>query len=610
MSGNERVSDLSDYKLKKLWESSEPERSKGAFDVWKARRHQAQSDLFWLCQLLGYAVSEKAHRDIIESFFLKKNPEIPLDDLSGEKQDRLLFAPRDSYKSSIANADDVQWVICYPNVKLAVQSSKIDRAAGFVDEIKNFFLSVEDGDGNLTLTRFQVLFPEHVLPERSRGASGSFTTPARTRYSKEPTVQALSIEESKASGHYNKGRNDDVISESNSGFDSTPEARTIVGKKLIESRNLFDTILYIGTPQWDDDGYAMLQENLGDTLTVVVKAAWEVKNASATKPEADLNEADYDLLFPYDARGKAKLTYKVLRSSQRANPDSFKTQQLCQTTKQKRVHITEGMVRAHILSAGYESFERTPVISTWDLGYALDNRDFSVGSAGFRDSMKGAILLDSARGRWKKDELCRVMAEQAVRLRVQIIFIEDSQGARWLEDDIKRTLQEVGATTTQIIYFTISTEPNAKQTRFEDIHNALKADQLWFSTDIPKAQLDYICHELSHFKYRVQRQKDDLSDSIGHLLKKLQEPIETTRRELPASPAQMILQEKMLRQLVYGTTDSPKDRPELEPAWGYRVEELKSEPLKEFDGALSIRRRVFVPIKIKQSEERKRKCRM
>jgi predicted phage terminase large subunit-like protein len=243
------------------------------------------------------------------------------------------------------------------------------------------------------------------------------------------------------------------------------------------------------------------------------------------------------------------------------------------------------MVRAHILSAGYESFERTPVISTWDLGYALDNRDFSVGSAGFRDSMKGAILLDSARGRWKKDELCRVMAEQAVRLRVQIIFIEDSQGARWLEDDIKRTLQEVGATTTQIIYFTISTEPNAKQTRFEDIHNALKADQLWFSTDIPKAQLDYICHELSHFKYRVQRQKDDLSDSIGHLLKKLQEPIETTPRELPASPAQMILQEKMLRQSVYGTTDSPKDRPELEPAWGYRVEELKSEPLKEFDGA-------------------------
>jgi hypothetical protein len=586
MSGTEKVGELSEYKLRKLWGLSEPERSKDAFEVWKARRHQAKVDLFWLCQLLGYAVSEKAHRYIVETFFLKKSPDVPLDDLSGEKQDRLLFAPRDSYKSSIANADDVQWVICYPNVKLAVQSSKIDRAAGFTDEIKNFFLSVEDGEGNLTLTRFQVLFPEHVLPERSRGASGSFTTPARTRYSKEPTVQALSIEESKASGHYNKGRNDDVISEANSGYDSTPEARAIVGKKLIESRNLFDTILYIGTPQWDDDGYAMLQENLGDALTVVVKAAWEVKDASATKPETDLGEADYDLLFPFDGRGKAKLTYKVLRGYQRANPDSFRTQQLCQTTKQKRVHITEGMVRAHILPGGHECFERTPVISTWDLGYALDARDFSVGSAGFRDSMKGAILLDSARGRWKKEDLCRMMGEQAVRLRVQVIFIEDSQGARWLEDDIKKALQEVGATTTQIVYFTISTESNAKQIRFEDIHNALKADQLWFSADIPKAQLDYICHELSHFKYRVQRQKDDLSDSIGYLLKKLAEPIETTPKELPASPAQMILAEKQLRDLVYGSSAEEK----LSLHWNQGDSSRFSKPefeevLTEFDGA-------------------------
>src|SRR5207253_3351796 len=410
-----------DYKLKQLWESSEPEKSSELFDVWQAKKRQAQTDLFWLCQLLGYAVSEKAHRDIIENFFLKKNPDVLLDDLSGEKQDRLLFAPRDSYKSSIANADDAQWVICYPNIKLGIQSSKIDRATGFVDEIKNFFLTPEDADGNLTLTRFQVLFPDHVLPERSRGASGSFTTPARTRYSKEATAQALSIEESKASGHYNKGRNDDVISESNSGYDSTPEARAIVGKKLIESRNLFDTILYIGTPQWEDDGYGMLQENLGECLTVVVKAAWEVKDASASKAEAELTEADYDLLFPFDANGKAKLTYRVLRSSQRANPDSFRTQQLCQVNKQKRVHITEGMVRSHLLREGFFSFEKTPVISTWDLGYALDNRDFSVGSAGFKDASRGAILLDSVRGRWNKDDLCKVMAEQAARIRVQVI---------------------------------------------------------------------------------------------------------------------------------------------------------------------------------------------
>lgn len=176
------------------------------------------------------------------------------------------------------------------------------------------------------------------------------------------------------------------------------------------------------------------------------------------------------------------------------------------------------------------------------------------------------------------------MAEQAARLRVQVIFIEDSQGARWLEDDIRKALQEVGALTTKIVYFTISTEPNAKQIRFEDVHNALKADQLWFSADIAKAQIDYIAYELSHFKYRAQRQRDDLSDSLGHFLKKVNEPVEAAPKEKPASPAQLLLVEKKLRDQVYGLRDNEWKGTEPEPAWGYRVEELKSEPLKEFEG--------------------------
>ncbi len=590
MSGKERAGELSPYMVKKMWEESAPEGSPGLFDMWQAKRRQGQTDLFWLCHLLGYAVSEKAHRDITENFFLKKNPEVPLDDLSGEKQDRLLFAPRDSYKSSIANADDTQWVICYPNIKLGIQSSKIDRAAGFVDEIKNFFLAPEGAEGNLILTRFQVLFPEHVLPERSRGASGSFTSPARTRFSKEPTVQALSIEESKASGHYNKGRNDDVISESNSGYDSTPEARAIVGKKLIESRNLFDTIFYLGTPQWDDDGYAMLRENLGDSLFVVVKPAWRVKNSSATKPEAELGESDYDLFFPFDARGKAKLTYRVLRSSQRANPESFKTQQLCEVVNQKKVRITEGMIRSHILGEGFHSFEKTPAISCWDLGYALDHRDFSVGSAGFRDGIKGTILLDSARGRWAKDDLCRTMAEQAAKLRIHTIFVEDSQGARWLEDDIKKALQAVGAVTTQIVYFTISTEPDAKQKRYETIHSSLVANEFWLSSDVPKAQIDFIGHELSHFKYNTTRQRDDVSDSLAHLIAKSKERIDSRPKEVPASQAELILARKRLRDMVFGASVEEK----LSPYWNEKDPSRFPKPqieeeLTEFQGAPVIR---------------------
>lgn len=224
------------------------------------------------------------------------------------------------------------------------------------------------------------------------------------------------------------------------------------------------------------------------------------------------------------------------------------------------------------------------MVSTWDLGYALDNRDFSVGSAGFKDSIKGAIVLDSVRGRWAKQDLCQTMAEQTARLRVQIIFIEDSQGARWLEDDIKKALQAVGAATTQIVYFSISTEPNAKQNRFEDIYNALKADQLWFSADVPKAQLDFIVHELSRFKYNVTRQRDDISDSLAHLIAKVQEPIDARPREVPASQSQIILTEKRLREMVYGRSDKDVSGNEPGPMFGYEVQELKQEPLTEWEG--------------------------
>ena len=48
-------------------------------------------------------------------------------------------------------------------------------------------------------------------------------------------------------------------------------------------------------------------------------------------------------------------------------------------------------------------------------------------------------------------------------------------------------------------------------------------------------------------------------------------------REAPASQAQIILQEKRLRDQVYGMSDKDVSGKQPEPAWGYRVEELKSE---------------------------------
>jgi hypothetical protein len=586
MLGQERAGDLSDYKLKKLWEQNEPEKSPTLFEAWKSSRRKAQVDLFWLCGLLGYAVTEKAHRDICQNFFVQKNPDIPLSDLLIEKPDRLLFAPRGGYKSSIRNADAVQWILSYVDCKIAIQSSKDDLSSAMVEEVKNFFLAPEAADANLTLTRFQVLFPDHTLPERSHGPVGSFTSPARKTFSKEPSALALSIEESKSSTHFDIGYSDDCCSEVNSGIGASEDARQIVAKKLLESRNLFDLCRYfVGTPQDGSDGYTLLKENLGDDLFVMVKSAWEVKPPSASKAEAELTEQDFALWFPFDAKGKPKLTYRALKTLQRAGKESFATQQLCRSVLQKeKIEISSALIESHILPGApdYFALNPSPIISAWDLSYITANSspraDYSVGCAGLKDEIRGAIVQDIQRGQYLKHDLIRAMAAQAVQFRVNTIWIEGTPGSHFLYDDLIAALQLAGASTTKVEFIAVDNQLDAKATRFRSIYDALKSGELWFAIDPAQVQILY---ELTKAR---GKKRDDVDDSLAHLIAKLREPIDPCPREIPASPAQMLLVEKQLRDRVYGTTDSPKDRPEPEPPWGYRVEELKSEPLKEFEG--------------------------
>lgn len=580
MQPKERVGDLSDYFLKKLWEESQPENSQEMLETWTKLRDDLPRDLFRFCQLLNVAMTEKCHRRLCDEFFPKLDRNVSLDDLGWG--DRLLFYPRASFKSTIANCFIAAMICVYPNCKVAIQSSKESLAKGFVDEVRHIFEAPENAEGNLILTRFQTIFPEHVVSERSQKASGTFTTPSRTKYSKEGTVDALSIEESKASIHYDLGRNDDVVSETNSGIGSSAEARAIVGRKLIESRNLFNNSLTLGTPQCETDGYVMLRESLGDELLFTSAPAWEVKPASAKKAEAELGEADYDLLFPYDRNGAARLTYRVLRNHKRSNNDSFLSQQLCISSLAKpKIEISQSMIDAHVMpESGLFAMNQSPTVSTWDLGYVANNRaDFSVGVAGFRDDVRGAIVRDIQKGRWLKAELIQAMVSQAIQFRVQVIAIEGTNGSQWIEDDLIAALRQAGAVTTKVEFIPAGNVFDAKNLRFESVHSAIKSNELWFAID--SAQVP-ILTELTRAR---GKKYDDFTDSLARLLKKLQEPITVTPKEQPASPAMILLAEKKLRDLVYGQTDSQKERPEPEPAWGYRVEQLKPEPPpKEFDG--------------------------
>jgi len=326
--------------------------------------------------------------------------------------------------------------------------------------------------------------------------------------------------------------------------------RLNIGRKLLESRNLGDFRYYVGTPQDAGDGYSLLKENLGDDLFVMVKSAWNVKAESAKKAEAELAESDYELWFAYDAKGKPKLTYRVLKSFQRASASRFATQQLCISELAKpKIEITSAMIEGHLLPASSEDFvlSPTPTISVWDLAYIASTRaDFSVGCAGLRDEMHGAIVRDIQRGQWQKAELVQAMVVQAIQFRVHTIFIEGTNGAAWIQDDLIAALRLAGASTTRVDFIPVENVFDAKSKRFESIFIALKNNELWLGVD--PAQVSAL-YELTRPR---GKKHDDVSDSLGHLIKKLEEPISAEPKEQPASPALILLQEKMLRNAVYG----------------------------------------------------------
>src|SRR5882762_6911765 len=77
-------------------------------------RYRARTDLYWLAKdILGMdALNERVHRPICETFVQKK-PGKPLWEQS-EIKERLILAPRGHFKTSLDEADIIQWILLDP----------------------------------------------------------------------------------------------------------------------------------------------------------------------------------------------------------------------------------------------------------------------------------------------------------------------------------------------------------------------------------------------------------------------------------------------------------------------------------------------------------------
>lgn len=493
--------------------------------TWVNDRNRCYSDLFWFAtEMLGYDLVE-FHRLITTDFFIKKDPTVPIEKLSSVKS-RLVLYPRGSFKSSIDEADTVQWIICYPNIRIALMTATVQLGTAFVGKVKSFFQVPEQSQ----LTRFQMLFWEHCVPANRREAEDIFITRARTKRNiTEPTLAALGLTATTSGQHYEVGKFDDVVSNKNSGPGSTEDQRSDVYNSISMANALIDPFgykFYLGTPYDADDAWSYLQEK---TLNLIVlKApALVIKPHAKKKPFIELLDEDVDLLFPFDGSGKPRLSLQFLKGECHANEYIFSCNYMLDPSRTKTVNFTEALLNSCVTNAeGLPQPGTYNTFSAWDFADSTGRgSDYSVGTVGWINCFGQLFVVEVLRGKWSPSELSFRVANQAARWRVEKIYIEKSPGADFLQNDIIRDLNREGyGESPYPEFFPVDNQKGAKEKRKEMLESYMVHKTLWFSGDL--ANWEDIKHEFMNAKSNSKR-KDDIIDSIAHLAGKT----------IPASPS-------------------------------------------------------------------------
>ena len=242
---------------------------------------RCKTDLFWMARYFTWCtnpfsengtkpisenkIEEDPHR-IFCDLFIKKDPSKSIAE-QHEVKTRLLLWPRAGMKSTIDHVDTVQWILCFPSIRILYLTATIDLAEKFVGEIAGHFLIREEDPSWMNL-----FFPQHCLTESDLGPANQFTTPEYARKKtkrREPTVIASSLGKAKAGFHYELIKADDGVSDTNT---VTPEQCASVSEQLFLAEKLLDLggnfIDYVGTRYEDGDHYdIMLEQNVGEIVT-------------------------------------------------------------------------------------------------------------------------------------------------------------------------------------------------------------------------------------------------------------------------------------------------------------------------------------------------------
>lgn len=520
-------------------------------------RFMAQTNLFFLCKLLGYAdmsaqsyvwkdgTTHNTHEEICNDFFVRKDPtQLSFKAFASQyntdvdKKERLLLVPRGGFKSTMNMVDCIQWALCFPEVTILVLSGVLRLANTFVGEIKRHFTLEEGGgaewqgvydtkktlrprmmdDGHLNI--FQALFAEHCIPEDD-GQASVFQTPACSSPQKEPTVFSASIEQSLTGFHVCVLKLDDVVTNENS---LTVERLKAVNKQVsINQAMLHPYGFYdkIGTWYDTEDTYGQDVKNSkkyaedGDIfpMKIYIRPCWWPTDDAikAGKIDEEMVETDYHLWFNVPNQ----LTYAFLRNKKKADP-YFAIKYLNDPTQMHVVKFPRELLLRKTVNA-------VEVPGTGMIVTTVDTATSTMSWADYTVIITALIyggrfyIIDMKRGRYDEYALPGMIAMTAAQWKPKHICIEDAGGApKYVVREVYREMDKLKIRVpVELISLGKGSSKNSKNAKAGPVLRFLGDDRLKFVNTCPS--LDELYDELSKFGTAASTH-DDIVDALSLLI--------------------------------------------------------------------------------------------
>ena len=496
-----------------------------------ALKLRCQTDLYFLCkEVLGYKdMVPHVHQAICDTY-VQKDPRKGIFEQSETKK-RMVLAPRGTFKTCVDIGDIVQWILCFPNVRILLLTGKQDLAHRMVREVKQHFQT------NDTLRE---LFPEFCPDRNSKwGTDDEFTSPARTiAIIREPTVSSSTIATINAGLHVEVCKPDDVVNEINSAtvdqcgkvieaFDGLtyllePGGYMEINGTRYKSWDLYGKLLEreaATKAEWEQNPDEREGEEYVPDFKFTILPVWKIKPgvipARSDNGAFILKKDDVDLLFP------ERLKFREQYKNYRTNPTGFSFQMLndpAQASGDERP-FTAQLIDSHTIP--YTQLPHPGACQDyilWDLAGVDQGKttaDFCVGAVGRVGPDGKLFIIDMVRGKWNAHQ----MAAQIVTLAknyptAAFTWIEDAAGARLLEPTIAGIAAQC-AINVRIQWVKSPRFGGAKRYRIDGLAQFLRADKLWLANFLPN--LDILKAELLD-KNPVH---DDCSDAISLMVKEL-----------------------------------------------------------------------------------------